>query len=152
MDENNDATLPGSDEPEPSPPAARLAYIEDDLVLEGTFPGTNILPEVNFRFHPVNSIEDAEWANKVMGSRGNRKDLYRTIMRHVSQHLRSWDLKKAVKTPDGSISYEVVNHRDLKELDRVAPAVIDYIHKTIQESAEDVHALGKKSPGLFGSQ
>lgn len=147
--DNQYSTLDGAGEREPPVDAPRLAYIEDDLVLAATFPGNDILPEVSFYYHPVNAIEDQDWANKVMGARGSRKELYRVVMKFVAKHLRSWDLKKAVKGEDGSQTFEVVNFKDTKELDRVAPAVIDFIRQTIQRSSEDVQILGKKSAGPF---
>ena len=101
----------------------KLAYFEEDYVRSARIPESDTLPEINFRYKPLNMIQSANLTDAVIEGK-NIIGAAEATRQMISKHIVEWDIIKA----DGTL----VSFSNEKELSKVSGMIIQKIASIIR--------------------
>ncbi len=107
----------------------KLAYYEPDYVKEFTLPETAELPQVKFRYKPMNIVQIANLTEKVIETKTLSAATEETL-RTVSTHIIEWDVKTGNDV--------VVDHKNIENLKKIDPTVMNNIAAVIRGDSVDI--------------
>ena len=122
---------------EPETDDRRPAYIEDDTVVEATWPGTDSLRPITFTYKPLNAEQAAAYHRKLLRAGDDIAAIQRIVCKMLAAQLVSWDLKR----PDGS----AVDCKNWVEVARLDDIAVLGIREIIEKSAQTLEEARKNS-------
>ncbi len=111
------------------PVKKKLAYYESDYVKEFTLPETTELPQIKFRYKPMNIVQVANLTEKVVGTKTLGAATEETL-RTVATHIVEWDVKDA--------DDNVIDHNKIENLGKIDPTVMNNVAAVIRGDRVDI--------------
>ena len=107
----------------------KLAYYEADYIKEFTFPETEELPAIVFKYKPMNIVQVANLTEKVINTATLSAATEETL-RIVATHLICWDVKNETG--------EVVDFMNIENLKKIDPTVMNNLAAVIRGDHIDI--------------
>lgn len=126
---------------------SKIVYYEEDYIEVAVITETEEFPEINFKFKPLNMYQSSKLTDQVIKGKSVEGATLATLQM-LSKHLVEWDAKKS----DGS----VINFRDVNELKKVAPFIMNKIARKVRKDKsspeDDIKAIAEELKNLSGEQ
>jgi hypothetical protein len=125
----------------------KVVYYEDNYEESVVLPETEDMPEIKVTYRPLNMLQTSQLTDAVLVGETVAGAAMAT-MEMLTRHVVSWNIEK----PDG----QLVNHKDVKELTRLDPGVLQKISRLIRKDksspADDIAAVRQELKNLSREQ
>jgi len=125
----------------------KVVFYESDYEETVVLPETEDMPEIKVVFRPLNMLQTSQLTDEVIRGESVAGAAMAT-MEMLTRHIISWNIEK----PNG----QLVNHKDVKELQLLDPGVVNKISRLIRKDksspVDDIKAVRQELKNLSREQ